>query len=193
MDTDVPKVWMIAMFNDAGEFVKKELVNDANIELAIELNKKELDKDRIIKLAIPYLGLNLKKSKLLSPLSAVRMVWTSTGKFSEFEHARVSGDLTGIKFEVIKDKADAGNDENEKRYIHKAYEIMNVSYRNLHIVYKKREQNFAENKLLIDSCRKAVEESLAFGTKAQDLIKSAPRNFNWCGSGYIYEYKVIYS
>ena len=57
VDRKTPKVWTIAMFNDEGEFVFKELVDYGINALAIELNKKEKDKDRIIKLATSYLGL----------------------------------------------------------------------------------------------------------------------------------------
>ena len=57
VDTGTSKVWTIAIFNDEGEFVNKELTDVGNNELAIELNKEENDKDRIIKLATSYLGL----------------------------------------------------------------------------------------------------------------------------------------
>ena len=57
VDTDTRKVWTIAMYNDEGEFVNKELTDAENNELAIELNKEEEDKDRILKLASSYLGL----------------------------------------------------------------------------------------------------------------------------------------
>ena len=66
VDTDTHKVWTIAMFNDEGEFVFKELVDNGINELAIELNKKEKDKDRIIKLATSYLGLTPVKPGELS-------------------------------------------------------------------------------------------------------------------------------
>ena len=57
VDTDTPKVWTIAMFNDEGEFVNNELVNDGNNALAIELDREKRDNDKIIKLATSYLGL----------------------------------------------------------------------------------------------------------------------------------------
>ncbi len=63
VETDTRKVWAIAMFNDEGEFVNKDLADDKNNELAIELNKVANEKDRIIKLATSYIGLAQKRQK----------------------------------------------------------------------------------------------------------------------------------
>ena len=60
IDTVTPISWTIAIFNDEGELINRELIDDANNELARELRIKDLDhdKDSIIELATLYLGLN---------------------------------------------------------------------------------------------------------------------------------------
>ncbi len=62
---DSIKKWTIAAFNNKEKFINKELNDNSNIELAIELKKEERDEDRIIELAASYLGLDPVKRVLV--------------------------------------------------------------------------------------------------------------------------------
>ncbi len=96
VNTDTPKMWTIAMFNDEGVFINKELIDDVNNELAIELNKEEHDKYRIIKLATSYLG--------LAQIQNRRDFLTSLGKYSKVVVATILG---GGAFATFSNKAQA--------------------------------------------------------------------------------------
>ncbi len=59
--TNTTKVWTIAILNDKGRFISKELIGNKSDKLCIELEKEKSnrDKNRIIELATSYLGISL--------------------------------------------------------------------------------------------------------------------------------------
>lgn len=110
---------------------------------------------------------------LLSPVSAVRMVWARTGMFSNDEHSKISAVLTEAALKSIKDRAEADNDD-ERRYINSAIATMDATLRSLDIIHKGRELNFEENEKLRKACLDLVKENLEFGKKAGDFLKLLP-------------------
>lgn len=109
---------------------------------------------------------------LLPPVSAVRMVWALTGAFSKDEHSKQSAVLMEAVLKDIKERAQA--DANEQKYVISAIATMEASRRSLDTVFKGRELNFQENEKLRSAYLDSVKESLAFGEKAKDFLKSIP-------------------
>lgn len=109
---------------------------------------------------------------LLPPVSAVRMVWALTGAFSDDVHSKQSTVLVEETLKDIKERAQA--DVNEKKYVISAIATMDASRRSLDVIYKGRQLNFEENEKLRSAYLDSVKESLAFGEKAKDVLKSLP-------------------
>ncbi|MCK4333162.1 hypothetical protein KAX06_00060 [candidate division WOR-3 bacterium] len=115
------------------------------------------------------------KTSVLSPLDAVEMVWALTGKSSSEE----STQTTAIEVETrlnykLKSYDDAPDDHPEKRYLAGAKAAIESTRRSLDIIYKGRELNFEENAKLREETLNAIKETLSFGTKARDFLKSLP-------------------
>ena len=110
-------------------------------------------------------------TSLLSPVSAVRMIWARTGLFSNDEYSGQTAALVEAELKAIKDRAES--DEKERKYNASVMASMEASLRNLDIIYKGRQLNFQENEQLrtayLDSIRK-----YGFWNKAKDLLKSLP-------------------
>ncbi len=62
----------------------------------------------------------------------------------------------------------------EKSYVTSAVATMKASMRSLDTAYKGRDLNFEENEKLRTAYLESVKESLSFGSKAQDFLKSLP-------------------
>lgn len=115
------------------------------------------------------------KTSVLSPLDAVEMVWALTGKSSSEE----STQTTAIEVETrlnykLKSYDDAPDDHPEKRYLAGAKAAIESTRRSLDIIYKGRELNFEENAKLREETLNAIKETLSFGTRARDFLKSLP-------------------
>lgn len=109
---------------------------------------------------------------LLSPLSALRITWAQTGNFSDDPHSRqtaleAENALKGI--EQLAKKSDR-----ENLFVGNAIGSMKASLRSLDIIYKSRQDNFRENEKLRASYMQSITDSLEFGKKAEDFLKSLP-------------------
>ena len=111
-------------------------------------------------------------TSLLSPVSAVRMIWARTGLFSNDEYSGQTAALVEAELKAIKDRAES--DEKERKYIASVMASMEASLRNLDIIYKGRQLNFQENEQLRTAYLDSISENMDFGNKAKDLLKSLP-------------------
>ena len=113
------------------------------------------------------------KTALLPTVTAVRMVWAMTGKFSDDEASKTIATYVEDGLKNIEDQA-SGLGPEEKSYVTSAVATMKASLRSLDTAYKGRELNFDENEKLRTTYLDSVKESLSFGSKAQDFLKSLP-------------------
>ena len=111
---------------------------------------------------------------LLPPITAVRMAWAMTGAFSDDTHSNQSAVLVEAALKDIKERASKDTSGKEEEYIISAIATMDASRRSLDTVYKGRQLNFEENEKLRSSYLNSVKESVEFGKKAQDFLKSLP-------------------
>jgi len=111
------------------------------------------------------------ETSLLPPIKAVRIVWALTGEFAKDSRSRLSASLVEKEVENIRSSA---NENNEKKYVSYAVAAMYASLRTIHTIYKGRDLNFVENERLRLASLKSVEESIEFGTKLKDVLKSLP-------------------
>jgi hypothetical protein len=118
---------------------------------------------------------SLTKTALLPPVTAVRMTWALTGKFSNDPSSVSMALYAEDTLKRIEDDALAqGANAKEKSYIISATATMKASLRSLDTAYKGRDLNFKENEKLREAYLESVKDSLSFGTKAQDFLKSLP-------------------
>ena len=113
------------------------------------------------------------KTALLPTATAVRMVWAMTGKFSNDEQSKTMSQYVEDSLNRIEDQAQTQSPE-EKSYVTSAVATMKASLRSLDTAYKGRTLNFEENEKLRAAYLESVKESLDFGGKAQDFLKSLP-------------------
>lgn len=115
------------------------------------------------------------KTTLLPTATAVRIVWGMTGKFSDDEQSRTMATYVEDALKHIEEQAQAqGVNPKEKSYVTSAIATMKASLRSLDIVFKGRTLNFEENEKLRATYLESVKESLNFGNKAKDFLKSLP-------------------
>ena len=110
----------------------------------------------------------------LPPVSAVRMVWARTGAFSNDVHSQNAANLVEQALKDIKQQAEKAGTGREKEYITSAMATMDASLRSLDTVYKGRALNFQENEKLRSAYLDSIKESLEFGKKSQDFLRSLP-------------------
>lgn len=110
---------------------------------------------------------------LLPPFLAIRTVWARTGIFTNDEHSQNLAAETAAAWNSITARARAMGGSEEK-YVNLALLTMEASLRSLDTVYKGREINFQENQELRRGYLDSVKQSLEFGEKAKDFLKSLP-------------------
>lgn len=111
-------------------------------------------------------------TSLLNPVSALRIAWAQTGNFSDDPHSKqtaleAENALKGIEQRALKN-------EKENIYVSNAVGAMKASLRSLDVIYKSRQDNFKENEKLRASYMQSITDSLEFGKKAEDFLKSLP-------------------
>lgn len=124
----------------------------------------------------------MKTNELLPPSTAIRLVWACTGTFSEKKDLRLSPilvceamkDIRRLSGKRKKHNENEENDEKEKEYLARAEIAMNSCLRSIHTLYKGRELNFKENEELRKAYLESLKESIDFGNKLRDLLKSLP-------------------
>ena len=126
-----------------------------------------------------------KKTSLLPPSTAVRMVWACTGTFTREGHSKFYTSLVDEAMKDIKSPLrKKGNEnknpeeieqiENEKKYLTRAKAAMSACLRSIHTIYSGRNLNFDENEKLRETYLESVKESIDFGRKVKDLLASLP-------------------
>jgi len=126
-----------------------------------------------------------KKTSLLPPSTAVRMAWACTGTFTREGHSKFYTSLVDEAMKDIKSPLrKKGNEnkntkeieqiENEKKYLTRAKAAMSACLRSIHTIYSGRNLNFDENKKLRETYLESVKESIDFGNKLKDFLKSLP-------------------
>ncbi|HXF83917.1 MAG TPA: hypothetical protein VNK49_00870 [Anaerolineales bacterium] len=111
-------------------------------------------------------------SILLSPATALRIVWAQMGIFSDDDHSKQTAQEADAILKNIEERS--RKNEKEHRYISSAIGAMKASLRSLDIIYKSRQHNFAETEKLRNLYMQSITDSLEFGKKAEDLFKSLP-------------------
>lgn len=112
------------------------------------------------------------KTSVLSPISAVEMVWALTATASEEDY---STDVAGHIDEKLKQILESHGDHfQEKEYLTGAEAAIAAARRSLEIIYKGRKLNFDENKELRKESLKAFKETLTFGKNAKNVLESFP-------------------
>ena len=114
----------------------------------------------------------MSKSALLPTVTAVRMAWAMTGKFSDDVSKTIAAHVEDDLKSIEDPASNAGPDE--KSYVTSAVATIKSSLRSLDIVYKGRELNFKENDTLRQAYLDSAKDSLDFGNKAKDFLKSLP-------------------
>ncbi|MBU1243342.1 hypothetical protein KJ612_09085 [Myxococcota bacterium] len=113
------------------------------------------------------------KTALLPSVTAIRMVWSMTGLFSNDTTSIAMAQYVENSLKSIEDQAQQAAPE-EKAYITGAIAAMKASLRSLDTAYKGRTLNFEENEQLRSAYLEEIKESLAFGTKAKDYLNALP-------------------
>ncbi len=113
------------------------------------------------------------KTALLPTVTATRMVWAMTGKFSDDVPSQTMAAYVEDALKRIEEQAQKASPE-EQSYVTSAVATMKASLRSLDTAYKGRDLNFEENEKLRAAYLESVKESLNFGSKAQDILKSLP-------------------
>lgn len=115
------------------------------------------------------------KTAFLPTVTAVRMVWAITGKFSDDPSSQQMANYVEDTLRHMEEDASAkGANPQEKSYIISVAATMKASLRSLDTAYKGRTLNFEENEKLRAAYLESVKENIAFGNKAQDFLKSLP-------------------
>jgi hypothetical protein len=113
------------------------------------------------------------KTALLPTVTAIRMVWAMTGKFSDDQPSQTMATYVEDTLKGIENQA-AGVSAEEQSYVTSAIATMKASLRSLETAHKGRDLNFEENEKLRRAYLESVTESISFGSKAQDVLKSLP-------------------
>lgn len=112
------------------------------------------------------------KTNLLPPLKAVQITWARTGAFSEAFHSQQYAEDANKELKDIKNRAK--NNKNEEEYVSNAIALIEANLRNLDNIYKLRNLNFEDNQKLRSTHLDYVKQSLDFGIKTKDFLKSIP-------------------
>ncbi|NWG06938.1 MAG: hypothetical protein HXY35_09680 [Chloroflexi bacterium] len=112
------------------------------------------------------------QTSLLNPASALRITWAQTGSFSDDPPSKQTA--LEAENELKKIEQRAAKNEKESLYVNNAIAAMKASLRSLDIIYKSRQDNFKENEKLRASYIQSITDSLEFGKKAEDFLKSLP-------------------
>jgi hypothetical protein len=102
------------------------------------------------------------------------MAWALTGAFSNDDHSKHSAVLVESRLKDIKDLTEKKGSTEEKEYVPNAMALIESSVRSLDTVYKGRELNFQENEKLRSAYLDSITETVEFGKKSQDFLKSLP-------------------
>lgn len=113
------------------------------------------------------------KTEFLPTVTAVRMAWAISGRFSIDETSKTMATFAEDDLKRIVELA-ANSSVDERSYVISAVATVKSSLRSIETVYKGRELNFKENEKLRKAYLENIKESLDFGNKAQDFIKSLP-------------------
>lgn len=114
----------------------------------------------------------MKKTNLLPPLSAVYLVWGTTRKFSDSTGID-SFDAT-IKPYIENLLKEADSNELEKNYLNLVYPLLMASMRNVIVIYKGRQLNYAENKSIRETYLESVKSEFNLTSQLKELLKSLP-------------------
>ena len=112
------------------------------------------------------------KTALLPTVTAVRMAWAITGKFSD-DRSKTIAAYVDNELKTVEDEASKAGPE-EKSYVTSAVATIRSSMRSLEIIHKGRELNFKENETLRKVYLESIAKSLDFGKQASDFLRSLP-------------------
>jgi len=115
-----------------------------------------------------------RKTFLLPPTTAVRIVWALTGGFSNDPHSQRAAVYAEQSLKNIESKALESRDKEEVHYVPSAIVSMQATLRSLDTVYKGRDLNFDEVNQLRSAYLKSITDRIDFGKKTQDFLKSLP-------------------
>ncbi|NVL91233.1 MAG: hypothetical protein HWN69_09650 [Desulfobacterales bacterium] len=127
------------------------------------------------------------QTTLLPPDIAVRIAWALTGQFSKSKQSKDIYLLADKQLKDIQEKAIG----KEKEYVDLAIPIVLAGMRSLDTIYKWRELNFEENEKLRSVALDDVKETMKFGQKAGDFLKSLPAMTVAAGGGAAFSIEVL--
>ena len=114
-------------------------------------------------------------TRLLNPMTAVRIAWARTGVFSSSPQSEAMGKQANQRLRRIEEDANASDgDPNEREYVGQVVSAMDATHRSLDTIYKGRDLNFKENAKLRESSLESIEDVVKFGTRSRDFLRSLP-------------------
>jgi hypothetical protein len=130
-------------------------------------------------------------TQLLPPSTAVRIAWALTGSFSTKNQESIEISIEAKKnLDDIKRRAQDKGDL-ELNYVTNAAIDVASTMRTLDTIYKGRELNISENDKLRNVNLENIQDSMQFGNKAKDVIKSIPTMAITTGTGTIALYQIL--
>ena len=112
------------------------------------------------------------KTRFLTPLSAVRLLWGATRGFTNDAIKDVYTDY--IQPEIDKLLELTKDNDKEIRYIRQLGIQLTAAIRNAGIIYKGRQLNYNENKKLREAYLKSLEKDYDLTGQLKELLKSLP-------------------
>ena len=108
----------------------------------------------------------------LSPLASVGLAWTIAGKFTSEPESKMTAQLAEDRLKAALESVGAGTVE--QQYLSRVETAILAAVRNLEVIYKGRELNFAENERLRQAYMENVRENIEFGRNARSYLKALP-------------------
>lgn len=115
------------------------------------------------------------RTKLLPPITAIHIVWSRTGEFSDEAQSKKIALVSKAQLEEIRRKAVQEDVPAEERaYVGRALALIESSMRTLDTVYKARSLNFKENGKLRDAYLNTVKSAVQQGKSLTEYVMSLP-------------------
>jgi hypothetical protein len=121
-------------------------------------------------------------TNLLPPVCALHLAWALTGDFAKETESKDIANMARKYIGDIESQA-AKASAQERDYVRSAMSLVTGSIRSLDVAYKARELNFKENEQLRTAYLTSFQESLEFGKKLQDFVRSIPSMAIVTGAG----------
>jgi len=113
----------------------------------------------------------MNRTALLPPIQAIMLLWSTSGRFGDKESHSGETELR-TRLEAL--QKSAGDDKKELAYLNLAGNRLYAALRNVEILYKGRELNYAENRIFRDDYLSSLKKSYDFSGQLKEGLKSLP-------------------